>query len=94
MHAGKLDTRRNMGQGAIVSSRRLNTKISRSNSRRVAYKLETDGGNARLAVEDGRLQMFKSMESARKYLHQNIDWILRNYGAEHELNRKDVIMVS
>lgn len=52
------------------------------------------GSQAALIVDDARFEMYDSMDAARGYLTSNIEWIIATYGEKHEIQQKDVIIVS
>ncbi|OCF45644.1 TKL/TKL-CCIN protein kinase [Kwoniella heveanensis CBS 569] len=62
-------------------------------SRRLSLPLRPGMKQAALIVEDGQFEIYKSLAECRSYLTCNIDWILDNFGDQHQISKEDVIIV-
>ncbi|WVQ63410.1 uncharacterized protein L199_001563 [Kwoniella botswanensis] len=62
-------------------------------SRRIPFPLKPGMKQAALIVEDGTFEIYKSLAEARSYLTANIQWILQEFGDQHQISQEDVIIV-
>ncbi|WVQ95463.1 hypothetical protein IAU59_002560 [Kwoniella sp. CBS 9459] len=62
-------------------------------SRRLSLPLRPGMKQAALIVEDGQFEIYRSLSECRSYLTCNIDWILENFGDQHQIGKEDVIIV-